>query len=74
MQDDQGHWSTTNQQLGAILQTYFQHLFTIEETSPHYINNLSFSPLTPTDKTYLNHSFTAKEIKCVVWQLGPRNA
>lgn len=58
------------QQLGSLLLTYFQNMFSTEGTQLHHLDNISFTPLKTANKTYLAQLYTDEEIEVAVWKLG----
>lgn len=65
-----GDWTTDQDQIGLVLFTYFQHLFTSQINDPSIFDNITLQPLNQTDISLLNQLFSIEDIKNAIWKLG----
>lgn len=69
-----GSWTVTYQQLGIMLLTYFQILFTAGSVDLTALHALHIPPITSALKSLLDAPLTAEEVQHAVWNLGPWKA
>lgn len=74
LQNDEGFWTTNDNELGQLLFNYFLNLFTASQINLSTIYSTRFTPLTRASYSILSAPFTVQEIQDAVNKMDPWKA